>query len=280
MADKRLVLADPLSEEGLEILNAARGLVVDDLSTRSRSELLESLNGTSGLIVRSATMADEELLDRASSLEVIGRAGVGLDNIDLAAATRRGIAILNAPAGNTISTAEHAFALLLALARGIPDAAASMRAGQWERKALKGAQLAGRTLGVVGAGRIGTEVVRRARAFGMEVLVSDPYLSAARARELGVRSVPLDQLLAASDFVTLHVPLIDETRHLIGAAELARMKPSAGLINAARGGVVDEAALAAALQAGEIAAAALDVFEAEPLPADDPLRRCPNLIMT
>lgn len=280
MADKRLVLADPLSEEGLEILTAAGGLVVDDLSKRSRSELLESLNGTSGLIVRSATLADEELLDRASSLEVIGRAGVGLDNIDLEAATRRGIAILNAPAGNTTSTAEHAFALLLALARGIPDAAASMRAGNWERKSLKGAQLAGKTLGVVGAGRIGTEVVRRARAFGMDVLVSDPYLSATRARELGVESVPLERLLEASDYVTLHVPLVDETRHLIGAAELARMKPAAGLINAARGGIVDEAALVAALRAGDIAAAALDVFETEPLPDDDPLRHCPNLIMT
>lgn len=280
MADKRLVLADPLSEEGLEILTTAEGLIVDDLSKRSRSELLESLNGTSGLIVRSATMADEELLDRASSLEVIGRAGVGLDNIDLEAATRRGIAILNAPAGNTTSTAEHTFALLLALARGIPDAAASMRVGSWERKSLKGAQLAGKTLGVVGAGRIGTEVVRRARAFGMEVLVSDPCLSAARARELGVRSVPLERLLEVSDYVTLHVPLVDDTRHLIGAAELQRMKPAAALINAARGGIVDEAALIAALEVGDIAAAALDVFENEPLPDDDPLRRCPNLIMT
>ena len=280
MADKRLVLADPLPAEGLEILHAAGGIVVDDLSTRSRSELLEALDDTSGLIVRSATVADEELLERATSLEVIGRAGVGLDNIDLEAATRRGIAIINAPAGNTVSTAEHTFALLLALARGIPDAAASMRAGSWERKSLKGAQLAGKTLGVVGAGRIGTEVVRRARAFGMDVLVADPYLTEARARDLGVEAVPLDRLLEASDYVTLHVPLIDETRHLIGKRELARMKPAAGLINAARGGIVDEAALADALRAGTIAAAALDVFETEPLPEDDPLRACPNLIMT
>lgn len=280
MADKRLVLADPLSEEGLEILHAAGGLVVDDLSSRSRPELLESLNGTSGLIVRSATLADEELLSRATSLEVIGRAGVGLDNIDLEAATRRGIAIINAPAGNTVSTAEHAFALLLSLARGIPHAAASMRAGKWERKAFEGAQLAEKTLGVVGAGRIGTEVVRRARAFGMDVLVSDPYLSDARAAELGVRSVSLDRLLGQSDYVTLHVPLVDETHHLIGADQLARMKPTAGLVNAARGGIVDEAALVEALRDGTIAGAALDVFETEPLPEDDPLRTCPNLIMT
>jgi len=280
LADKRLVLADPLSEEGLEILHAARGLVVDDLSARTRPELLEALNGTSGLIVRSATLADEELLERASSLEVIGRAGVGLDNIDLEAATRRGIAIINAPAGNTVSTAEHAFALLLSLARGIPRADASMRAGRWERKAFQGAQLAEKTLGVVGAGRIGAEVIRRARAFGMHVLVSDPYLSESRAAGLGVRSVPLGKLLEESDYVTLHLPLVEDTHHLIGAAELARMKPTAGLVNAARGGIVDEAALADALREGTIAGAALDVFEIEPLPADDPLRSCPNLIMT
>lgn len=280
MADKRLVLADPLSEEGMEILESAGGLVVDDLSSRSRPELLEALNGTSGIIVRSATQADEELLEHASSLEVIGRAGVGLDNIDLEAATRRGIAIINAPAGNTLSTAEHAFALLLSLARGIPAADASMRAGRWERKALKGSQVAGKTLGVVGVGRIGTEIVRRARAFGMTVVVSDPYLSDARARELGVDAVPLEALLERSDFVTLHLPLVDETRHLIGSDELARMKPSAFLVNAARGGIVDEAALVAALRAETIAGAALDVFEVEPLAEQDPLRDCPNLIMT
>ena len=280
MADKRLVLADPLSEEGMEILQSAGGLIVDDLSARSRPELLEALNGTSGLIVRSATLADEELLEHASSLEVIGRAGVGLDNIDLEAATRRGIAILNAPAGNTVSTAEHAFALLLSLARGIPAAAASMRAGLWERKVFKGAQVAGKTLGVVGVGRIGAEIVRRARAFGMTVVASDPYLSETRARELGVRAVTLEALLERADFVTLHLPLVDETHHLIGAPELARMKDSAFLVNAARGGIVDEEALVAALRDSRIAGAALDVFETEPLPEGDPLRDCPNLIMT
>lgn len=280
MAEKRLVLADPLSEEGLEILHAAGDLVVEDLSSRSRPELLDALNGTSGLIVRSATLADRELLDRASSLEVIGRAGVGLDNIDLETATRRGIAILNAPAGNTVSTAEHTFALLLALARDIPRAAASMREGLWERKSLEGEQLSGKTLGVVGAGRIGAEIVRRARAFGMEVVVTDPYLTDKRARELRVRPASLEVLLEQVDFLTLHVPLVEETRHLIGREELRRMKPSACLINAARGGIVDERALREALIAGEIAGAALDVFETEPLPADDPLRECPNLVMT
>ncbi|MGI9037615.1 MAG: phosphoglycerate dehydrogenase [Gemmatimonadota bacterium] len=280
MADKRLILADPLSDEGMEILTTAGGLVVEDFSGRSRGELLEGLPGTAGLIVRSATQADAELLERAGTLEVIGRAGVGLDNIDLAEATRRGIAIINAPAGNTVSTAEHAFALLLSIARGIPAAGASMRAGAWERKAFNGAQVAGKVLGVVGAGRIGTEVVRRARAFGMHVLVTDPFLSSARADSLSVEAVTLDELLTRADFVTLHVPLTAETRYLIGADEIARMKPTASLINAARGGIVDEAALVAALEMRAIAGAALDVFEIEPLPADHPLLSCPNLVMT
>ena len=280
MGGKRLVLADPLSDEGLEILEASPGLIVDDFSGRSRSELLAGLPGSSGLIVRSATMADAELLEHADSLEVIGRAGVGLDNIDLEEATRRGIAILNAPAGNTTSTAEHAFALLLAAARGIPEAAASMREGSWDRKSINGAQLAGKTLGVIGAGRIGTEVIRRAKAFGLRVVVTDPYLTEGRAADLRVDVMPLDALLRESDFVTLHVPLGDATKHLIGASEISRMRPSAILINAARGGIVDESALAAALKEGSLAGAALDVFEEEPLPAEHPLRSCPNLIMT
>jgi D-3-phosphoglycerate dehydrogenase len=280
VTDKRLILADPLSDEGLEILNASVGLIVDDYSSRSRSELLAGLPGSSGLIVRSATMADAELLEHADVLEVIGRAGVGLDNIDLEVATRRGIAILNAPGGNTISTAELAFALLLSAARGIPEAAASMRAGRWDRKSISGAQVAGKTLGVIGAGRIGTEVIRRARAFGMQVVVADPYLTASRAENLQVDVLSLEDLLAASDFVTVHVPLGDATKGLIGAEEIAHMRPTAVLINAARGGIVDETALATALRDGSLGGAALDVFEEEPLPADHPLRECPNLIMT
>ncbi len=280
MTKKRLVLADPLSDEGLAILNESDGLHVDDYSGRSRDELLAGLGGCSGLIVRSATMADAELLEHADSLEVIGRAGVGLDNIDLEAATRRGIAILNAPAGNSVSTAELAFALLLSAARGIPAAAASMREGRWDRKSINGAQLAGKTLGVVGAGRIGTEVIRRAKAFGLRVVVTDPYLTERRAADLSVEALPLESLLETSDFVTLHVPLGDSTRGLIGAAEIARMRPTAILINAARGGIVDETALAAALREGTLRGAALDVYEQEPLPADHPLRDTPNLVMT
>lgn len=280
MSEKRLVLADPLSDEGLKILYASAGLIVDDYSARSRDELLAGLQGSAGLIVRSATMADEELLEHADSLEVIGRAGVGLDNIDLEAATRRGIAILNAPGGNSVSTAEHAFALLLSAARGIAEAAASMRQGRWDRKSISGAQLAGKTLGVVGAGRIGTEVIRRAQAFGLRVVVTDPYLTERRAADLRVEVLSLDELLEAADFVTLHVPLGDSTRGLIGAAELARMRPTAILINAARGGIVDETALVAALREGSLRGAALDVYEEEPLPSDHPLRDTPNLVMT
>ena len=280
MTEKRLVLADPLSDEGLAILRESDGLLVDDFSSRSRDELLAGLGGCSGLIVRSATMADAELFEYADSLEVIGRAGVGLDNIDLEAATRRGIAILNAPAGNSVSTAELAFALLLSAARGIPAAVASMREGRWDRKSINGAQLAGKTLGVVGAGRIGTEVIRRAQAFGLRVVVTDPYLTERRAANLRVEVLPLESLLETSDFVTLHVPLSDSTQGLIGAAEIARMPPTAILINAARGGIVDETALAAALREGSLRAAALDVYEQEPLPADHPLRDTPNLVMT
>ena len=174
MADKRLVLADPLSDEGLAILNASAGLIVEDYSRRPRSELLAGLHGSAGLIVRSATVADAELLEHADALEVIGRAGVGLDNIDLAAATRRGIAILNAPAGNTTSTAELTFALLLSAARGIPEAAASMREGRWDRKAFVGVELAGKTLGVIGLGKIGQGVATKGRGLGMRVVVGSP----------------------------------------------------------------------------------------------------------
>jgi D-3-phosphoglycerate dehydrogenase len=280
MSGKRLVLADSLAEEGLKILRAASGLVVEDCSARSRDELKESLAGAAGLIVRSATRADADLLDSADSLEVIGRAGVGLDNIDVETATRRGIAVLNAPAGNAISTAELSLALLLAAARRIPAADRSVREGRWEREAFRGAQLSGKTLGVLGAGRIGSEVILRARAFGMRVLVADPFLTAERATDLGAELLSLDELLPRADFLTIHVPLTDETRGLLGADELTRMQPSAILINAARGGVVDEDALADALHAGRLAGAALDVFSVEPFPADHPLRSAPGVVLT
>lgn len=277
---KRLIIADPLRPEGLEVLSAATGLVVEDRTEDDRETLSGALAGASGLIVRSRTKVDAELIESSDSLEVIGRAGVGVDNIDIEAATRRGIAVLNSPAANTFSTAELAFALLLAAARNVAAADASVRAGEWKRKAMAGTQLLGKTIGVVGAGRIGAEVVRRARAFGMHVVAFDPFVPADRANELGLSLVTFDKLLERSDIVTLHVPLTNENRGLIGAAEMERMRDGAILVNAARGGLVDEAALAAALISGKLGAAGLDVYEREPLPEDSPLRDAPNLVFT
>jgi D-3-phosphoglycerate dehydrogenase len=277
---KRLIIADPLRPEGIAVLNEATGLTVEDHTEDDRDALASALAGASGLIVRSRTQVDAELIDGTDSLEVIGRAGVGVDNIDMEAATRRGIAVLNAPAANTYSTAELAFALLLATARNIPAADATVRAGEWKRKALQGSQLFGKTIGVVGAGRIGAEMVRRARAFGMRVLAFDPYVPAERANELGLALVSLEKLLESSDIVTVHVPLTEENRGLIGAEQIARMPDGAILINAARGGLVDETALAEALVSGKLGGAGLDVYEREPLPADSPLRQAPNLVFT
>ena len=276
---KRVVIADPLSAEGIERLKSEGMVEVDDCSTVSR-EQLEQAQGRGRLIVRSGTTVDVELLAHAPLLEVIGRAGVGLDNIDLDEATRRGIAVVNAPGGNIRSTTELAFGLMLAAARRIAEADRSLRDGNWDRKGLRGAQIHGKTLGVIGAGRIGSEVVRRARVFGMSVLISDPYITSQRAQDLGAEAVELEDLLERSDIISLHVPLNDSTRNLIGPAEIERMKAGAFLVNASRGGVVDETALAAALHDGTLAGAALDVYEAEPLPADSPLRTAPGLVMT
>jgi len=277
---KKVVIADPLSAEGTERLQSEGMIEVDDCSSLSREQLEQALTEAAGLVVRSGTTVGGELLDHAPHLEVIGRAGVGLDNIDLDEATRRGIAVVNAPGGNIRSTTELTFGLMLAAARRIAEADRSLREGNWDRKGLRGTQLHGKTLGVIGAGRIGSEVVRRARVFGMNVLISDPYITTQRARDLGAEAVELEDLLRQSDFVSLHVPLNDTTRDLIGAAEMEHMKPGAFLINASRGGVVVESALADALGDGKLAGAALDVYADEPLPADSPLRSAPGLVMT
>lgn len=277
---KRLILADPLLPEGLEVLRATAALAVEDHTTDDRTALAGALRGASGLIVRSRTKVDAELIDASDALEVIGRAGAGVDNIDMDAATRRGIAVLNAPGANTYSTAELAFALLLAVARHLPEADRSVRAGEWNRKALRGTQLCGKTLGVLGAGRIGSEVIRRGRALGMRVVAHDPYVTAERANDLGVELVSLEELLSVAEVLTIHVPLTDENRGLIGAEEISRMPSGGILVNAARGGLVDEAALARALASGHLAGAGLDVYEREPLPEDSPLRSAPNVVFT
>lgn len=276
----RVIVADPLLPEGFDILREANGITVEDHTQDNPDELTRALVGAAGLIVRSRTKVDADLMQAGSSLQVIGRAGVGVDNIDIDEATRRGIVVMNAPAANTYSTVELAFALLLGSARRVPEADASMRAGQWKRKELRGTQLAGKTMGVVGVGRVGGEMADRAQAFGMQVLAHDPYVTEERRNELALDMKPLEELLRVANIVTLHVPLTDENRGLIGRNEIALMPAGAILINAARGGLVDEEALAEALVSGHLAAAGIDVFEMEPLPDDSPLREAPNLVMT
>ncbi|MCS6976765.1 MAG: phosphoglycerate dehydrogenase [Gemmatales bacterium] len=276
----RVLICDRLEEAGLEILRRA-GLEVEERPGLTGTDLEAALREADGVIVRSGTRLTAPLLEGASRLRAVVRAGVGVDSIDVAAATRRGIVVMNTPSGNTVSTAEHTLAMLLALARHIPAADVSVKQGRWERSKWVGTQLAGKTLGIVGLGRIGREVARRAAAFDMKLIGFDPFLTAERIAHLGVEPVGrLENLLERCDILTLHVPLTEETRHMIGANQLARMKPGAWLINCARGGLVDEAALAEALNAGRIGRAALDVFETEPPPPDHPLLRAPNLICT
>ena len=231
--------------------------------------------------MRSATKVTKDILDAAHKLRVVGRAGTGVDNIDLAAASRRGVVVMNAPGGNSVSVAEQTIALLLALARQIPEASQSTRAGKWEKKKFAaGRELMGKTLGVIGTGNIGALVVKRAQAFGMKVLGYDPFLAAEAAEKLGIELVDLTEIWKRSDAITLHVPLTEQTKNMVGAAQLAQMKPGALLVNCARGGLVDEKAVAEALKAGKLGGAALDVFEQEPPPADHPLFSCPNFIAT
>ena len=274
----RILVADDILLEGLAILRAAPGVQVDDLRL-SRAELLARLGEYDALVVRSGTPVDRELMERGARLQVIGRAGLAFDNIDVAAATERGIMVLNTPDAYSLAAAEHTMALLLALCRHVPAADASVRAGAWERERFLGAQLSGKVLGLVGLGRVGQLVAQRAAAFGMPVLAYDPYAGELEARDLGVTLAPLDEVLAQADFLSLHSALTDETRRLLGREELARLKPSACLVNCARGELIDEAALAEALAAGRLAGAALDVFGTEP-PAGSPLLGLPNVVLT
>jgi D-3-phosphoglycerate dehydrogenase len=247
---------------------------------QGREALERALSGAHALVVRSETRVTADLMNRAPHLRVVARAGTGVDTIDVPAATRRGIAVMNTPGANTVSAAEHAMGLLLGLARHIPWAAEAMHRGDWDRKRFEGTELRGKTLGVIGLGRIGAHVAQIARAFGMTVVAHDPFLPAERAAELQIRLLPLAQLLRSADVVTLHVALNDDTRHLINAERLSLMKPTALLVNTARGELVDEAALAEALREKRIAGAALDVFAVEPLPGDSALRQLDRVILT
>jgi D-3-phosphoglycerate dehydrogenase len=276
----RVLICDKLDAAGLQILQAA-GVEIDNRPGLKGDELREAIRQADGLIVRSGTQITAAELERPGKLRAIARAGVGVDNIDVAAATRRGIVVMNTPGGNTISAAEHSLALLLALARHIPAADHSMKAGRWERQQFVGTQLAGKTVGIIGLGRIGREVARRCAAFDMKVVGYDPFLAPERAAQYGIEAVVrLDDLLPRSDFLTVHVPLTAETRSLIGARELALLKKGCRVLNVARGGIIDETALADALRSGHVAGAALDVFSTEPPPADHPLLKAPNVILT
>ena len=279
MAPKVLV-SDKLSETAVQIFRD-RGIEVDfDPSIgKDKDKLLSVIDQYDGLAIRSATKATEKIINAASNLKVIGRAGIGVDNIDRAAASKKGVIVMNTPFGNMITTAEHAIAMMFAVARQIPEASASTHAGKWEKSKFMGVELTGKTLGVIGAGNIGGIVCERALGLKMKVVAYDPFLSQERAEKLGVQKVDLDELLARADFITLHVPKTEQTSNILNAEAIAKMKPGVRVINCARGGLVDEVALAEALKSGHVAGAAFDVFEVEPA-TDSPLFNLPNVVCT
>ena len=281
MTRLRVLVTDEVDPEGLAHLRSHPNIEVDEKPTRPLADVLAEIGEYDAFVGRSATRVTRELLQAGDRLKVIGRAGVGVDNIDLQTATELGIAVINAPGGNTVSVAELAFGVLLSLVRNIHVAVESMRGGRWDRSRLGGSELRGRTLAIIGLGRIGSEMARRARAFGMTLIAYDPYVPPARFEELGVeRMERLSDAMDRADVVTVHTPLTAETVGLIGAPELARLGRGAIVMNLARGGIVAEDALSDALASGRIAGAALDVFMGEPLAADHPLRSIPNLILT
>ncbi|OLC12799.1 MAG: phosphoglycerate dehydrogenase, partial [Candidatus Rokubacteria bacterium 13_1_40CM_69_96] len=276
---KRVLVTDGLQAVGVDVL-AKQGLEVDVVETLPEPALVARIGEYEGLIVRSATKVTRVVLVAGVKLEVVGRAGAGVDTIDVDAATERGVVVMNTPGGNTTAVAEHTLALVLALARRVPAADAALKAGRWEKSRLQGVELFGKVLGVLGLGRIGSEVARRALGFRMHVIAYDPYLTREAAERQGVEAVELDELLARADFITIHVPLTGDTRHLLGEDALARVKSGVRIINCARGGIVDERALADAIRAGHVAGAALDVFEQEPPPIDHPLLGLEQVIVT
>src|SRR5262245_19691892 len=276
----RVLISDKLDALGIELLKKA-GFDIDERRGLVGAELHQALQAAEGVIIRGETKVTAELLEQPGKLRAIVRAGVGVDNIDVAAATRKGIIVMNTPGGNTVSTAEQTVTLLMSLARHTPAADATLRQGKWDRNKFVGTQLAGKTLGIVGLGRVGREVARRAAGLDMKIIGYDPFLAPDRAAQLGIAAAPdLGSLLPRVDFLTVHTPLTAETTNLIAARELALMKKGSRVINCARGGIVNEEALAAALQSGHIAGAALDVFVQEPPPADHPLVKSPNVVIT
>ncbi|MFA5145416.1 MAG: phosphoglycerate dehydrogenase [Candidatus Omnitrophota bacterium] len=276
----KILVSDPLSQEGLDILNEVKEFKVDVKTDLKPDALKSIIKDYDALVVRSATKVSKDIINAADRLKVIGRAGVGLDNVDLDAATQKGIIVMNTPTGNTISTAEHTMSMILSLSRNIPQADVSTKKGEWKRSKFMGVELYGKTLGIVGLGRIGSEVAKRSLSFGMKILAFDPYLSREVAQTLGIEVVELKELLERSDYITVHTPLGEDTRHMISKAEFDIMKKGVRIINCARGGIIDEQALINAVKEGKVAAAALDVFEKEPLSPDSELLKLDNIITT
>ncbi|PYJ95603.1 MAG: phosphoglycerate dehydrogenase [Verrucomicrobia bacterium] len=271
----------PTVPEGIALLQQQPEFKVTVLEKRlAEAELLPLMGEVAAMVVRSETKVTKRVIEAAPKLRVVGRAGVGIDNVDVPTATQRGIVVMNTPGGNTISTAALTFSMLMALARKIPQAHGSMKAAEWNRKEFQGVELYNKTLGVLGTGRIGSEVARRAIAFGMRVLAYDPYLSLSRAKELQVELVELDEIYARADFITVHMPMSEETRGMINAAAFAKMKKGVRVLNCARGGIIHEQDLYDAIKSGRVAGAALDVYETEPPPKEFPLRDLPQVIMT
>lgn len=279
-APKRVLISDAMSSRAAEILSASSAIQCDELAGISAEDLLAKIGDYHGLLVRSRSKATAAVIENAHNLQVIGRAGIGVDNIDLVAASRRGIIVENAPSGNAITTAEHAICLLLSLVRNIPKATASMKDNKWEKKKLAGNELYGKNFGVIGLGNIGRIVADRGLGLKMKVIGYDPFIGAEAAARLGVELVELEELLTRADFMSIHTPLTNDTRGLISRKEFAMMREGAFLVNAARGGIVDEEACVEALNAGKLAGAAFDVFTKEPPPADHPLVMHPNVITT
>ncbi|MEY3837779.1 MAG: hypothetical protein RL304_761, partial [Verrucomicrobiota bacterium] len=272
----KVLVADKISPTGVALLKSQPGYEVIEAYGSTPEKILTLVGDVHAILVRSETQITKEVLAAAHRLVCVGRAGVGVDNIDVDAATERGVIVMNTPSGNTIATAELTFTHLLSLARPVPEAVQSMREGKWDRKTLSGTELFGKTLGVLGLGRIGAEVAKRALAFGMKVAAYDPYLTEARAKSLGVIMATLDEVFVTADYITVHMPLTEQTEGMVNAAAFAKMKKGVKIVNCARGGIVDEAALAAALASGQCGGCGFDVFVEEPLAKDHPLRSLPK----
>jgi len=276
----KVLVADKISPKGVAYLRQQPGFEVIEAYGSSPEKVLELVKDVQAIAVRSETKITAAVFGAAPLLKVVGRAGVGVDNVDVEAATNHGVVVMNTPAGNTIATAELTFTHILCGARPVPQAAASMKKGEWDRKSFSGIELFRKTLGIVGLGRIGGEVAKRAQAFGMRVLAYDPYLAPSRAKAMQVEGVALDELLTQSDYITVHMPLTDDTKYMIDEAALAKCRKGVRLFNCARGGIIKESALIAALKSGHVAAAGLDVFEDEPLAKDSEFRSLPNVVLT